>query len=64
MKLTISDGAKRPQEENGMIYVKGKADQQTVACILLSNGYEVSYVKNGGKTGNIVGVRYWTVAEE
>lgn len=63
MKLITYD-VKRPQEENGMIFVKGKADQQTVACILLSNGYEVSYVKSGGKTGNIVGVRYWTVAEE
>ena len=63
MKLITYD-VKRPQEENGMIFVKGKADQQTVACILLSNGYEVSYVKSAGKTGNIVGVRYWTVAEE
>lgn len=46
------------------MYVKGKADQQQVACVLLNNGYDVAYVRSNGKTGTIIGIKYWTVEEE
>lgn len=55
---------KRPAKEDGVIYVKGKADQQAVACVLLNNGYDVSYVRSANGSGVIIGIHYWTQQAE